>query len=242
MLGGNTTCGREHLTSSGTRFGDCRNLGVVRVTENEAGAGLLSIPIRAGYWVYNLYTRLSSLTSIGNTEGDRISYQSSGRGPGPSTQAMAIDGTNFFSIFASELALLEVFTHTSTRRRIVEELSRTSSKPFCLITGFYFRLESARNVKNINRTYSVAKDGPCEPCDQPWSSRASWEPAANGDGPVLMTIMRIYFRHPQSLPFPTPHVHADGVLGASLRSAAAQLIVVPNVVFQSTPLYTNVPL
>ena len=48
MLDGDTTCGRERLTSLGTRFGDCNNVGVVRVAENEAGEGLSEINYISG--------------------------------------------------------------------------------------------------------------------------------------------------------------------------------------------------
>ena len=59
MLDGDTTCGRERLTSLGTRFGDCSNLRVVEVAENEAGEELLSIfcsayELGTGYITYIL--------------------------------------------------------------------------------------------------------------------------------------------------------------------------------------------
>ena len=53
MLDGDTACGRDtsrtrRLTRLGTRFGDCNNVEVVRVAENEAGEGLSEINYISG--------------------------------------------------------------------------------------------------------------------------------------------------------------------------------------------------
>ena len=40
IVPGDMICGCKHLTSLGTRFGDCDYFGVVRVAEHKVGEGL----------------------------------------------------------------------------------------------------------------------------------------------------------------------------------------------------------